>query len=84
MLYLKEANTEDVEKEYEFITNTPENENGFINENHGCTREEFENRAILYHLLLDTQRFLLMKQEFVQSLTEEQVNIYWNVEKKKS
>ncbi len=43
MLYLKEANTEDVEKEYEFITNTPENENGFINENHGCTREEFEN-----------------------------------------
>lgn len=48
------------------------------------TREEFENRAILYHLLLDTQRFLLMKQEFVQSLTEEQVNIYWNVEKKKS
>ncbi len=38
MLYLKEANTEDVEKEYEFITNTPENENGFINENHGSSR----------------------------------------------
>ena len=29
MLYLKEANAEDIEKEYEFITNRPENENGF-------------------------------------------------------
>ncbi len=46
MLYLKEANTEDIEKEYEFITNTPENENGFINNNSGCSREEFE-KAVL-------------------------------------
>lgn len=29
MLYLKEANFEDVEKEYEFIVNTPADENGF-------------------------------------------------------
>lgn len=29
MLYLKEANFEDVEKEYEFIMNTPADENGF-------------------------------------------------------
>ena len=31
MLYLKSANLEDIEKEYEFITNTPSNENGFTN-----------------------------------------------------
>lgn len=47
------------------------------------TREEFENRAILYHLLLDTQRFLLMKQEFVKNITEEQINIYWDVKDRK-
>ena len=29
MLYLKEANFEDVEKEFEFVKNTPKDENGF-------------------------------------------------------
>ena len=29
MLYLKQVNIEDVEKEYEFIKNTPKDENGF-------------------------------------------------------
>lgn len=43
MLYLKEANTQDVEKEYLFVTNTPKDENGFTNAYFGCTREEFEN-----------------------------------------
>lgn len=43
MICLKEANNEDIEKEYEFIKDLPENENGFENENHGCSREEFEN-----------------------------------------
>ncbi|MBD5105144.1 MAG: GNAT family N-acetyltransferase [Ruminococcaceae bacterium] len=42
MLYLKEANTEDIEKEWEFISDTPENENGFENRSHGCSREKFE------------------------------------------
>jgi len=42
MLYLKEANLEDVEKEYEYITNLPENENGFTNGYYGVSREEFE------------------------------------------
>lgn len=46
MLYLKEANTEDIEKEYEFITNTPENENGFTNPSFGCSREKFENEIL--------------------------------------
>lgn len=46
MIYLKEANLEDMEKEYEFITNTPENENGFTNSNFGCTKEKFEKEIL--------------------------------------
>ena len=41
MLYLKEANVEDIEKEYEFVTNTPKNENGFTNSAAGCSKAEF-------------------------------------------
>lgn len=41
MLYLKEANFEDVEKEYEFIVNTPADENGFTNSGFGCSLDEF-------------------------------------------
>lgn len=43
MLYLKEANFEDVEKEFEFVKNTPKDENGFTNPNFDCTKDEFEN-----------------------------------------
>lgn len=46
MLYLKEANTEDTAKEYDFITNLPENENGFENHDHGCSKEDFENKVL--------------------------------------
>ena len=46
MLYLKEANMEDMEKEYECIADIPENENGFTNPNVGCSREEFENKIL--------------------------------------
>ncbi len=46
MLYLKEANFEDVEKEYEFIKNTPKDENGFTNPYFNCTKEEFENEIL--------------------------------------
>jgi predicted acetyltransferase len=42
MLYLKEANLTDIEQEYDFITNTPVDENGFTNPNSGCTRSDFE------------------------------------------
>ncbi len=41
------------------------------------TREEFENRAILYSILMDLEYFLLLKKEFVNSLSEEQVRRYW-------
>lgn len=46
MLYLKEANWEDIEKEYEFITNLPEDESGFTNPDYGVTREEFEKTVL--------------------------------------
>ena len=46
MLYLKEANFEDVEKEYEFIVNTPVDENGFTNSGFGCSYDEFINTIL--------------------------------------
>ena len=38
------------------------------------TREEFENRAILYHVLMDLEDFLLIKKRFVDNLDEK----HWN------
>lgn len=49
MLYLKAINIEDIQKEYEFITNTPENENGFTNKFYGCSFDEFE-KIILHNI----------------------------------
>ena len=46
MVYLKEANMEDVQKEYEFITQLPEDENGFTNVNYGCSYEEFAEKIL--------------------------------------
>ena len=31
------------------------------------TREEFENRAILFHVLMDLREFLEMKQHFLET-----------------
>lgn len=41
------------------------------------TREEFENRALLYHILMDIQDFLLCKEKFVNELDEMQLKRYW-------
>lgn len=46
MLYLKEANLEDIEKEYLFVRDIPIDENGFINEWHGISHDEFEEKAL--------------------------------------
>ncbi|MBP5378990.1 MAG: GNAT family N-acetyltransferase, partial [Ruminococcus sp.] len=43
MLYLKTANTADIEKEYLFVRDIPEDENGFINEYHRISREDFDD-----------------------------------------
>ena len=42
MLYLKEINFNDIEKEYLFVRDIPFDENGFTNQWHGCTRAEFD------------------------------------------
>ena len=60
MLYLKSANLEDIEKEYEFITNTPSNENGFTNFASGCSRKEFEIKYYLVILMLKRELIWLM------------------------
>ena len=46
MLYLKEANYEDIEKEYLFVRDMPIDENGMTNEWHGISREDFEHKAL--------------------------------------
>ena len=38
------------------------------------TREEFESRAILYHVLMDLEDFLLIKKRFVDNLDEKHRN----------
>lgn len=42
------------------------------------SRAEFENRAILYHVLMDLEDFLICKKRFVEGLDEKQKKIYWN------
>ena len=44
------------------------------------THEEFENRAELYHVLMDLEEFILYKKRFVESIDEEQFRIYWKKE----
>jgi len=46
MIYLKEANVDDTEKEYEFLKDTPTNENGFENKYYGLSYEDFINQAL--------------------------------------
>ena len=46
MLYLKEANFEDAEKEWLFVAAMPENENGLTNKWHGVARERFLAEAL--------------------------------------
>ena len=46
MLSLKKATLEDIEKEYIFLRNMPENENGMENEWHGISREDFAAVAL--------------------------------------
>ena len=41
------------------------------------TRDEFENRAMLYHILMDIQDFLMQKARFVSKLDQAQLERYW-------
>lgn len=42
------------------------------------SREEFENRAVLFYLLRCLEAFLRKKQDFVKELTREEKERYWN------
>lgn len=42
-----------------------------------AAREEFEERAILYSVLIDFEYFLQLKKDFSDSLTKEQIIKYW-------
>lgn len=46
MLYLKKANSCDLEKEWQFVRAMPEDENGFTNSWHGISREDFTACAL--------------------------------------
>ncbi|MBQ7890140.1 MAG: hypothetical protein IJ356_10310 [Erysipelotrichaceae bacterium] len=41
------------------------------------TREEFENRAILYHIFMDIEDFLLKKKQFIDRLDSSQKILHW-------
>lgn len=44
------------------------------------TRQEFEDRAVLYGILMDLGYFLQLKKAFSDALTKEQVRRYWSGE----
>lgn len=46
MLYLKEINDKDIEKEFLFVRDMPIDENGLTNKWNNVTREDFENKAL--------------------------------------
>ena len=46
VLYVKAANREDTEKEWQFVRNMPPDENGLTNEWYGVSREDFETKAL--------------------------------------
>lgn len=52
MLYIKKANYEDIEEEYNFITKLPFVEDGFRNFFYGITKEEFREKCINHQISL--------------------------------
>ena len=46
MIFLKEANFEDIDKEYEFVKDMPLDENGLMNKWHGITYDDFKTKAL--------------------------------------
>lgn len=42
--------------------------------------EEFENKAKLYHIMMDLEEFLMFKKRFIESIDAKQFQIYWKKE----
>lgn len=64
-------NARDLLKELEKILS------GFKNEPNPKTREEFENRAVLLLFMYDIENFLMIKKNFVDSISEKQIETFW-------
>lgn len=73
--YVTEMN--DPKKQIEELENTLEH---LRNEPLPETHAEFENRAELYHVLMDLEEFLLYKKRFVEEIDETQFRVYWKQE----
>ena len=54
MIFLKELNLQDVEKEYQYIVSVPADENGFLNNYYDAPRKNFET-AVLQPLICQGQ-----------------------------
>lgn len=53
---------------------------GFRAESNPVTREEFENRAVLYLILYDLENFLNIKKNFVANISLNQIITFWKKE----
>ncbi len=53
---------------------------GFRREQNPVTREEFENRAVLYIILYDLENFLNIKKSFVNNISFNQIITYWKTD----
>lgn len=42
------------------------------------SREEFENRALLYQVMKDLEYFLLLKRNFILELEKKEMKVYWS------
>ncbi len=67
MLYIKEANFDDIEKEFLFVRDIPADENGYINEWHGISREDFEKKAL--PLMLENSKGINLPDGYVPDTT---------------
>lgn len=61
----------------ELLVNLEDLKTTYKNQPLPASREEFENRALLYTFLYEIENFLLIKYEFVQGLSEEQIKRFW-------
>ncbi|MFU0827417.1 MAG: ArAE-1-C domain-containing protein [Lachnoclostridium sp.] len=52
---------------------------GYRKEPNPATREEFENRAVLYLILYELENFLTIKRNFVNNMSIKQIKTHWNV-----
>lgn len=46
MMYLKKLNSEDVNAQYLLFRDIPENINGYTNEFHGCSLEDYKSSVL--------------------------------------